>query len=166
MLNYEEGIKLADLEELEDYAHNCGVDVINYHFDSSRIRGLYSDNVIAISDKVTTNSEKSCILAEELGHYHTSYGNIMNQHDTASRKQEHRARVWAYNYQVGLIGLIKAFNKGHHSLHEIAEFLSVTETFLTEALQYYQSKYGKCTTLDEYVIYFIPCLCIVKMNLK
>lgn len=34
----------------------------------------------------------------------------------------------------------------------------LAEEFLAEALQYYRNKYGLCTTVDNYVIYFEPAL--------
>ena len=42
------------------------------------LKGLCLDDNIAIEKKLSQN-EKNCILAEELGHYHTSFGNILNQ---------------------------------------------------------------------------------------
>ena len=39
---------------------------------------------------------------------------------------------------------------------EMAEFLDVPEDTLQEALNYYHHKYGICTILDNYVIYFEP----------
>ena len=38
--------------------------------------------------------EKASVLAEELGHYYTTVGNILDQEDAGNRKQEHKARTW------------------------------------------------------------------------
>ena len=62
-----------------------------------RIKGLYSDNVILISKNLTSDIEKYCVLAEELGHHHTTDGDILDQTSVDNRKQELRARSWAYN---------------------------------------------------------------------
>ena len=106
--------------------------------------------------------EKACVLAEELGHHYTTYGNILDQSDTSNRKQELRARAWAYNKQIGLLGLIRAYEYGCQNRFEIAEYLEVTEEVLEECLVFYRNKYGMCQSVDNYVVYFIPNLAIMK----
>lgn len=100
-------------EYLQEKACKDGVDVIDYPFHSSRIRGLYCNGTVAIRQNMTT-AEKSCVLAEELGHHYTTAGNILNQADIGNRKQELRARLWAYNTRIGLLGIIKAFKAPAH----------------------------------------------------
>ena len=58
-----------------------------------RNNGLIIGNKIAIRKDIDTEIEKSCVLAEELGHYYTTVGDIMDQTDVSNRKQERRARV-------------------------------------------------------------------------
>ena len=148
-------------EDLQDNACEDGIDVIDYHFDSDRIKGLYCDGTIALNSDLT-QTEKTCVLAEELGHHYTSYGNILDQSDASNRKQELRARAWAYNKQIGLLGLIRAYEHGCRNRFEIAEYLEVTEEVLEECLIFYRNKYGVCTNIDNYVVYFIPNLVIMK----
>lgn len=128
-------------------------------YNNGRIAG----NKIAIRKDIDTLSEKACVLAEELGHYHTSSGDILNQFDTKNRKQELRAREWAYDRQVGLIGIVESFQAGCQTLSEMAEFLEVTEQFLREALERYRQKYGIYTTIDHYIIYFEPYLAVAEI---
>lgn len=59
-----------------------------------KTKGLYSDGIIAISSSISTTAEKTCVLAEELGHYHTSCGDIIDTSSIENRKQEVRARRW------------------------------------------------------------------------
>lgn len=49
--------------------------------------GLIKGNKIAIRKNIETQKEKSCVLAEELGHYYTSSGDILDQSkvETANR---------------------------------------------------------------------------------
>ena len=150
-------------EELHQEATDANIDVINYHFNSQRIKGLYSNGTIALKDTIETTTEKACILSEELGHYYTTVGNILDQSKTENRKQELRARAWAYNKLIGLMGIVKSYEHGCHSIHETADFLNVTEDFLGEALCYYRNKYGVYTTIDNYIIYFEPGLCVGKL---
>ena len=125
-------------------------------------KGRIKGKRIAIR-KDLSNTEKGCVLAEELGHYHTTVGNILDQSLVANRKQELRARVWAYNKLIGLTGIISSYEHGYDSIHDTAEFLDVTEEFLTEALQYYKSKFGIYTTVDNYVVYFEPTIGVFEL---
>ena len=124
--------------------------------------GRIYGNRIAIHDKLETTTEKACVLAEELGHYHTTVGDITDLSDSQNRKQERQARLWGYNKLIGLTGIIKAFQSGCHSRHETAEYLDVTEQFLQECIDCYRDKYGVCTTVDNYTVFFIPYLAIME----
>lgn len=126
----------------------------------SKAKGLCKGNKIGISKDIDTSIEKACVLAEELGHHYTSVGNIIDLSSVQNRKQERQARLWAYNKQIGLSGIIRAFNRGCKNSHEIAEYLEVTEEFLCEAIECYKNKYGICATIDNYIIYFIPNLTV------
>ena len=148
-------------EDLQDEACTDGVNVIDYPFESQRIRGLYCDGTVAISHDMTT-IEKSCVLAEELGHYHMTSGDILDQDVVANRKQEHLARLWASDKRVGLSGIILGYRKHCHNLHELADCLEVSEEFLKEALECYREKYGCYTELDGYAIMFEPRLAVVE----
>lgn len=106
---------------------------------------------------------KACVLAEELGHYYTTVGDILDQSKPENRKQERQARLWAYNKQIGLIGLVRAFEHGCQNRFEIAEYLEVTEEFLEECIECYRNKYGICKRVDNYVVYFTPYLAIIKI---
>lgn len=119
---------------------------------------------IAIRKDIPTQTEKSCVLAEELGHHYTSSGDILNQNIVANRKQEFRARIYGYNLLIGLRGIIQAYEAGCRNLYEMAEYLEVTEEYLKEALECYRKKHGTFTTLDNYAIYFEPTLGVMKLQ--
>lgn len=153
-MTYEELLIEADAE---------GIHVDENFSFSSNLKGLYIDKNIALADSLKTTAEKACILSEELGHYYTSTGNILDQSVSENRKQEYRARLMAYDKLVGLKGIIDAYNKKCHNCYEMAEYLNVTESFLTEVLETYKSKYGPYTTAGNYVIYFEPSLAILKL---
>ena len=124
--------------------------------------GHCKGNRIAIR-KNLSNYEKACVLAEELGHYYLTIGDIRNQKNINNKKQELLARRWGYNKKIGLIGLIKAFENGCKDRYEIAEYLSVTVAYLNEAIEYYTNKYGVRYKIDDYIIYFMPNLYIGKV---
>lgn len=124
--------------------------------------GRIYKNRIAINKDIDTSAEKSCVLAEELGHYYTTTGDILDQSTVTNRKQELRARLWAYNKQIGLSGIISACKHGCRNLCEMAEYLDVTEEFLNEALSAYQSKYGISVPIDNYIVFFEPKLAVLE----
>ena len=122
----------------------------------SGLKGLYYAGNIAI-EKNLSSTEKSCVLAEELGHHYTTYGNIMDQKDIQNRKQELRARLYGYDMQIGLIGIIECYKHHCRSIYEMAEYLQVTEEYLKEALDCYRMKYGDLwVSVDHYSIRFVP----------
>lgn len=122
-----------------------------------RIKG---NNIYLRKDMNTV--EKTCVLAEELGHHHTSVGNILDMNDIRNRKQERQARLWGYNKLIGLTGIINAFRAGCQSRHEIAEQLDVTEEYLQECIDCYRDKYGEYVEVDNYMICFIPNLAVME----
>lgn len=140
---------------ISDYEYE--VEISEKHFKSDA-KGLCKGRKIGISKDIETSVEKACVLAEELGHYHTTVGNIIDMSVAQNRKQERQARLWAYNNQVGLYGLIRAYEHGCASRYEVAEYLEVTEEFIQEAINCYRDKYGAYTIVDNYIITFIPNL--------
>lgn len=151
-MTYEELLKLSDTENLIVKEKN----IPGYG-------GRIYKNRIAIHQGIDTSVEKACVLAEELGHHYTSVGCILDQTDLANRKQERQARLWGYNKLIGLMGIVRAFNAGCQNQYEIADYLDVTEEYLQECINCYQSKYGICTSVDNYVIYFVPYLTVTEM---
>ncbi|WP_027399824.1 ImmA/IrrE family metallo-endopeptidase [Anaerovorax odorimutans] len=127
-------------EQLVIEADNSEVEVIEKKFKSNA-KGLCKGSKIAISCDIN-NCEKKCILAEELGHYYTTVGDILDQKSISNMKQEHKARVWAYNKLIRLSDLRQAYNAGYRTTYEMAEILDVDEKFLKDSLEYYSIKYG------------------------
>jgi Zn-dependent peptidase ImmA (M78 family) len=125
------------------------------------LKGLYVDGCIAVEKNITL-IEKGCILAEEIGHHLTSFGDILNQDNINNRKQEHQARNVAYDLMVGLEGIIASYKAGCRNTFEIADYLDVTEDFLRSAIDCYRSKYGLMAKVKGYVVYFEPCLGVME----
>lgn len=128
-------------------------------YNNGRVKG----NRIAIRKDIDTSAEKACILAEEMGHHHTSVGDILDMTDIGNRKQERQARLWGYNKLIGLSGLIKAYEAGCQDRFAVAEYLDVTDEYLCECLDAYRDKYGIGITVDNYYIMFIPHLAVGKV---
>ena len=80
----------------------------------------------------------------------------MDQTDVSNRKQERRARIWAYHKLLSLNDLIDSYKHGCQNQFEIADHLNITEEFLVDCLNYYKEKYGLYVRQDNYLIYFEP----------
>lgn len=74
-MTYEELLKLSDAENLIVKEKN----IPGYG-------GRIYKNRIAIHQGIDTSIEKACVLAEEIGHYHTAVGDITDQSDVENRK--------------------------------------------------------------------------------
>lgn len=125
-------------------------------------KGRIKGNRIAIK-KDLTETEKKCVLAEELGHHYTAVGDIIDQSSVENQKQEMRGRILAYNKLVGLRGIVDAYLHHCQNLSDTAEYLEVTEEFLNDSLSYYTNKYGVCTQVDNYVIFFQPNIGVMEL---
>lgn len=153
---------MNNYEALLDEANDTGLKVKELPLRSSdgRIKG----NKIGIRKDIETSKKKACTLAEELGHHHTSVGNILDMDLAGNRKQERQARLWAYDKLIGLRRIVNAFQHGCQNRYEIAEYLEVTEDFLDECISCYRDKYGVGTTMDDYYIMFIPTLAVGEID--
>lgn len=149
-------------ERLLDESYNEGIIVKEVPLKSNS-DGLYITNKIALNTtRLNTRIEKSCILAEELGHHYTSVGDVLDLNNLSNAKQEYQARLYSYNKLIGLMGIVKSFEAGCVNKHEIAEYLEVTEEFLEGALNCYKDKYGISVDVDNYTICFVPNILIYK----
>jgi hypothetical protein len=150
-----------EYNELVIKATKDNVYIIEFPFKGES-KGYYSDGVIAINEKIDTNTEKKCILAEELGHFYTTNGEILDN-SVLSKKKESIARRWAYKKLITLNDLVLAFNTGICSKAELSDYLDVTPSFLDATLDYYKKRYGTHKKLDSYIIFFEPNLGILKL---
>jgi Zn-dependent peptidase ImmA (M78 family) len=141
---------------LYQYALDKNIEIIKCAFPVKKLKGLYCDGVIYINNGIETERELRCVVAEELGHYETSQGNILNQNIINNQKQELKAREWAHQKLICVEDLLLAYKHGCKSRHEIADYLYVTDEFLEEGIKSLSRKHGVCKVVDNYVVYFDP----------
>ncbi|WP_068779626.1 ImmA/IrrE family metallo-endopeptidase [Paenibacillus sp. GM2] len=124
------------------------------------LKGIFIESSVAdmilLNKNIETNTERKCILSEELGHYYRTVGDITDQSKLENQQQELRARQWGYEKLVPLPSLVQAFHARIKGRFELAEYLRVTEEFLQASIDRYSSKYGIYTTWENYIIYFNP----------
>ncbi len=149
-------VSLNKYELLLEEANCEYIQVIQYNFDSPNLKALYCDGYIALNNAITTTVEKTCLIAEELGHFHTSVGDILDQSTLENRRQEHTAKKWAAQKLITFDEIIKASQQGVCNKYELADFLEVTEDFVERSLQYLQQQYGLFYKTGKYIIFFDP----------
>ncbi len=150
-------ISLSEKIEQDLYDNNV---FLVYEDMPAGIKGLYwgdeKDFLVIISQALSTNAERLCVLAEEAGHYYTSTGNILDLNNIMHRKQERRARVWAYERLVTPEKLIRGWLDYIRTPWDLADYCGVTGAFLTQALEYYRQKHWPTWHVDKYEISFEP----------
>lgn len=143
------------LDKLTQYAYDAGVLVQHVNMPLS-MSGLYGDSFIWINKRLPTRTAAACALSEEMGHHHTTVGDILDQTSPNNRKQERRAREWGHNYLIPLSRLIEAYNARVEGRYELAEYLGVTEQFIQEAIDRMRDRYGIAVYYNDYLIQFDP----------
>ena len=143
---------MCNYEKLLHDASMIGLEVKEIQFESDA-KGLCKGQKIGIR-KDLSDAEKACVLAEEIGHYYTTVGNILNQKNTENRKQEIKARKWAVDKILTIEDVFEATEHPCSNLFEIAEYLEVTEEFLLEALEIFKKRYGHSYTYKGKTIIF------------
>ena len=150
---------MTKYEKLSIKAQSQSLKVVEVDLEAND--GFYCDGYIFIN-KSLNDKEKYCVLAEELGHYETSYGNILDQNNINNVKQELKARRWGYKHIVSLEGIIEAFENNCLNEYEMAEYLGVTDEYFKECIEDYKRQYGLSCKLGKYYIVFEPRLGIYK----
>lgn len=110
----------------------------NLHIEERPMKndGLYADGCVWINSNMP-ECRRYCTLAEEIGHYETSVGDILDQTNTNNRRQERAACKWAYEEILPVENILFAAQDGHTDIWDMAEYLEVDEAFLKDALRHY-----------------------------
>jgi len=128
------------MEEFIERMEKLGLELVEFPMPET-LFGLYGDNVIAIKPGLTY-AEKRCTLCEELAHFYTSYGDILDKKDLNSIKQERLARAIVYRELVSFDIMLESFNKKIDNLIDFCEEYDITMEVAMEAMEYYKNKYG------------------------
>ena len=123
-------------------------------FDLLTRKGHCKNNRIAINKNILTNTEKACILLEEINHGEYTVGDITDQSKVENIKQELFARAKTIESLCSLDKIVDAVNINNATnKHEIIEILEVTEELFNDAIKYYSRKCPKYIK-DSVVLYF------------
>ncbi|AJD91577.1 hypothetical protein JMA_22600 [Jeotgalibacillus malaysiensis] len=106
---------------------------------------------------------KHFLLAEEIGHYETTAGDITDLDTIAKLKAEVVARRWGYEKIISLDDLVSCFEKNHLTAEDVAHDFEIELDALKIILDHYFDKYGPSVQHRGYIINFDPFIAI---NLK
>lgn len=122
------------------YATSHGIDVDRIRLPSLDALSIECDDHYGIAlnpDKIDSAADENTKIAHELGHclYGGFYSRLTPLY--TREKHEYKANVWAVKFLVPWDELREAVHNGITAPWELAEYFSVTETFIELALEYY-----------------------------
>lgn len=104
-------------------------------------KGLINDKIVYLNPR-QSKAELTSTLSEELGHYLTSSGNIIDQDTVEKRKQEKKARDVGATLVVSPDDIVKCFENDYMTPEACADFLGITLETFDNAVNYYRRKDG------------------------
>ncbi|WP_072991530.1 ImmA/IrrE family metallo-endopeptidase [Clostridium cavendishii] len=118
-------------------------------------------NIIIINSNMT-EIDKYEVLAEELGHHHTTFGHITNQKDIRNKKLELIARKDSFKILVEPNDVVEAMRYGVTTIYEMAEYLNITIDTLLNILNEWKKQYGMGIFVGNYYLQLEPSFGIIR----
>lgn len=118
------------------------------------LSGLNINNTVYLNPKQPKSKIKAD-LAEEIGHYLTTVGDITGQKTLLDRRQERKARNIGAILTVSPWDIVACYEEGCVMIYQCAEFLDVPEETFVTAVNYYSQFYDAIATNDGCVIKFL-----------
>ena len=146
---------MSNYENLISIAHNNGIKVVESDLGVDKAFGKCIGNLIIINNRVN-EYERFCVLAEELGHFNLTVGDITNQSNFNNIKQELIARRWSYEKLISPEDIINAILSRIDNIYDLSESLNVTEDFLIQSIEHYKKKYGIYYVGETHLLMFDP----------
>ncbi len=135
---------MTKYEQLLQHAYDLGVEVIEDKHLPAPFRGLYLRSARGgqiVLRPGLCESERACVLAEELAHHAQGAGDLRTMGYVALSRQETRAIAQAVTLLVPLEELLQALRNGARNAAELSEMLGVSQEFVPYVLTYYRTKY-------------------------
>lgn len=133
---------MTTTEKLLDEACTDNILVTTGNHPVPGLKAVYlnlGNRVLMILNPTDKQAEMACLLAEELGHHKTAPRCRLTYKTIEDAKAEARARRWAHRRILPPDRILGALRAGIRERWELAEYLDVTEEFLDEALEDYES---------------------------
>mgnify|MGYP001030078137 FL=1 len=152
---------MTEYEKLIVKAENLGAEVREIDFGTDKKSGRCLNNRIYINSRMS-EIDKYEVLAEELGHYKTTHGNILNQNSVINRKLENVARREGFNIIVEPNDVVEAIRNNAFAMHEIAEYVHVSVETFFDILENWKKKYGTGIQVGTCYLQFEPCFYFIR----
>lgn len=140
--------------------------VVETEFPVDKVKGYYKRNkhlpngLVLLNDKYDYYIQNG-VLAEELGHHETSYGNILGAYSKEDNinaaRQELKARRFGFKLAVPLEKLIKCYKQGvWGDVCEMCLTMQIDRSYFYAAIEDYKKQFGTYVKYDGYYIQFEP----------
>lgn len=136
-----------------EYDGKDGVMIDDGRILEGNFEGFYDNGVLLVS-KNLAQERKLEVLAEEIAHHYLTYGNILDQTIYINRKFETYARRKAYEILIPSDEIIKLYEFGIRTIHEMAVHFEVTDEFMLDAHNHYRLKLGMPLLPEPEPIFF------------
>lgn len=129
---------------------------LDYKFEPlmpDKYKGIIDDDTVYLNPR-QTKTQLASTVAEEIGHYLTSAGNILDQDSPETKKQERKARDVGATLVVTPENILRCYENGYETIEGCADFLGITKETFMNAINYYRRKDGAIMTKNKDVIVF------------
>ncbi|WP_238858944.1 ImmA/IrrE family metallo-endopeptidase [Clostridium sp. YIM B02569] len=140
-------------EKLIVEAENIGAVVVEMDLEGE---SGYCLNEVLFINKNLCEKQKYWILSEEIGHFKTTSGDILNLDSIINKKLENAARAESIERVCSLKQIVRAIKNGANDRYEVAEYLTLTDKFFDEAIEYHRRKHSMYKECENIILYFEP----------
>jgi len=152
---------LSEYEIMEQFAYINEIDILIDSLPENLSGYFYSNTehgvkTITLDATLSTLTERTCILAEEIEHYLTTPVDLFSAPKTLQQRFERIAKFNATKRLIPFEKLIKANEAAISNMYELAEYLDVTIDFLEQGIRLYREHFSNVLQYHEYVIRFEP----------
>ncbi len=129
-----------NLINFEELAEREKIDIFHDSIMKEKAKIIkYDGTSILLNNKqIHSESERKCLLAEELGHYYYDAYYTLNSDQTFIDKQEYRAKKWKCLACISRQSILDCFKRGITNLYDIATELQVEPNMIQFAYDYYK----------------------------
>lgn len=128
LINFEELTEREKIDIFHDNKMKNKAKIIKYNGTS----------ILLNNKKIKSETERKCLLAEELGHYYYDAYYTLNSNQTFIDKQEYRAKKWKCLTCISKKSLLDCFSRGITNIYDIATELQVEPNMVQFAYDYYE----------------------------
>lgn len=150
---------LRDLIEQE--AHNCGVTLVGFPFESLNIKAAYYRTegclaVAAIDSSIEDSHEWNVQALHEIKHHQSCVYDLPTMPRLVRDKYELLADRLMLKSCMPPNRIIAAYEIGARSFYDFAEYLEITVEFFEKGLCLYEQICGQSIKFKNYIICFNP----------